>query len=162
MLLSVPMWSLADAWDDLSAKQAKMVTKYLAKNPFILDYCDCCDNSPVYLMEVKSSQIVHSEWSEGKFAVKVNAFVFGQLERESYPTAYRVESMNETKEYTITMNYTFVYSKYGKWAVPFFKMVDYDREHVCAGATRFPSPKDNKDIHYQPYVNWYNKYVGSK
>lgn len=148
----------ADPWDNLTYKQAVQVSDYLKENPFILDYCDCCDAGDVVLLKVIETEIVPCEWDAGSKSVKVTAKKIGKLKRNgSYPSAYRIENMNEETEYIITMNYTFVYSECGKWAVPFFKVVDYDNEHVCCGATRFPDPKDNPGIVDQDYIAWFEE-----
>lgn len=148
----------ADPWDNLSYEQAVQVVEYLQENPFILDYCDCCDASDVILMKVIEAEIVPCEWDASSKSVKVKVLQIGKLERNgSYPSAYRVEYMNEKTEYIITMNYTFVYSECGKWAVPFFKVVPYDNEHVCCGATRFPNPANNAGIKDSDYINWFRE-----
>jgi hypothetical protein len=148
----------ADPWDNLTVEQATEVIKYLNENPFILDYCDCCDSSKVYLLKVVSSAIVPCEWDNEQKSVKVQAIRIGQLERTvCYPSAYHTKAMNENVEYTIQMNYTFVYSDCGKWAVPFFKVISYSCNHICAGATRFPDPHENNDIRDQEYIKWFDE-----
>ena len=150
--------AIADPWDNLSYEQAVQVSDYLNENPFILEYCDCCDIGDVILMKVVKNEIVPCEWDNSSKSVKVTAIQIGKLERNgSYPSAYRVEYMNRETEYIITMNYTFVYSDCGKWAVPFFKLVDYDNEHVCCGATRFPDPDHNAGIKDQDYIEWFKE-----
>lgn len=144
----------ADPWDNLTEAQANAVVEYLKDNPFILDYCDCCDDSDVYLLKVLSMDIVPCEWDTEQKSVRVQAVRIGQLERTgAYPSAYRTEAMYENVEYTIEMNYTFVYSECGQWAVPFFKEVSYTNNHVCVGATRFPNPSENniQDEHYKAW-----------
>lgn len=148
----------ADPWDNLSYEQANAVVYFLKENPFILDYCDCCDEGDVILMKVIEAEIVPCEWDASSKSVKVKAIQIGRLERNgSYPSAYRTEYMNEEHEYIITMNYTFVYSECGNWAVPFFKVVEYKNEHVCCGATRFPNPTHNEGIKDQDYIAWFDK-----
>lgn len=148
----------ADAWDNLSYEQAEDVIGYLENNPFFLDYCDCCDDGDVILMKYLDAEIIPCEWDSEYKSVLVYAVKIGKLERNgSYPSAYRVETMNEETEYIITMNYTFVYSECGNWAVPFFKEVAYSNEHVCCGATRFPSPSDNPGIKDSEYIAWFNR-----
>ncbi len=151
----------ADDWDDMTQSQAKKVMGYLKKNPFVLDYCDCCSGTDVFLLKIISTESVICSWNTEKFSVKAKALKIGQLERFDFPSAYRTKSMNEEIDYIISMNYTFVYSKVGKWAVPLFKMVAYekDRNHVCAGATRFPDPADGNDIKDASYKIWFDKNV---
>ena len=148
----------ADPWEDLTEKQANAVTKFLAKNPFILDYCDCCESGDVYLMKVVRTKIVPCSYNEAKKTVVAEVVRIGKLEvaEGGVPSAYRTTAVSEPpQDFIITMNYTFVYSKRDKWAVPFFKAVDYDQNHICKGATRFPNPFDNNDIKDEDYQKWF-------
>jgi hypothetical protein len=151
----------ADPWDNLTQAQAQAVVQHLKTNPFILDYCDCCDGSETYLLKVLKTEIVPCEWDENYKSVKVTAVKIGQLEREATgpATAYNVVGMNELTSYTIYMNYTFVYSACGNWAVPFFKEVPYNdtNDTICMGATRFPNPADNTEITDAEYIKWFEK-----
>ena len=151
----------ADPWDNLTQVQAEEVVEHLKTNPFILDYCDCCDGSETYLLKVLKTEIVTCNWDSEYKSVQVTAIKIGQLERgETGPvSAYRVKGMEEETTYTIYMNYTFVYSECGNWAVPFFKEVEYDNygAHVCTGATRFPNPEDNQEITDKEYIQWFEK-----
>ena len=42
--------SRADAWDNLTMEEAKSVVAKLEKDPFIFDYCDCCDHGETRLL----------------------------------------------------------------------------------------------------------------
>jgi hypothetical protein len=151
----------ADAWDDLTMAQAKKVQAYLKKNPWILDYCDCCDPGDTYLMRVVSSEIVTCTWEPSKYSVKVNALRVAKVEvNDSGINEHNAVPMSETVSYTIFMNYTFAYDKAGKWAVPLFKKVAYDRDHVCKGATKFPKPTNTAGNQLSnEYTKWYSKRV---
>lgn len=162
ILLCVNFSLIADSWDNLTVKQAKQVKKYLTKHPIILDYCDCCSRPQVFLMRVISSEIIPCSWSKEQKSVSVVAKRIGQLEVNTYPSIYRVSNMADTVAYTISMNYTFVYTKKGKWAVPFFKTVPYNQNSVCAGATNFPNPNDNEGIKDVFYMDWYRKFVATE
>ncbi len=150
----------ADPWEDLTDKQAKAVVRFLQKNPFILDYCDCCGSGDVYLMKVVSTKIIPCSYNEAKKTVVAEVVRIGKLEvtEGGVPSAYRTTALAETqKDFIITMNYTFVYGKRDKWAVPLFKEVAYDQEHICKGATRFPNPFENNDIKDEDYKKWFRK-----
>lgn len=149
----------ADPWEDLTDKQAKSVVKFLEKNPFILDYCDCCETDEVYLMKVVSTKIVPCSYDETKKTVIAQVVRIGKLEvNGGVPSAYRTTALAENIEsFTITMNYTFVFSKRDKWAVPLFKEVAYEQDHICKGATRFPNPFENNDIKDESYKKWFKK-----
>lgn len=150
----------ADPWDDLTESQAKAVVAFLKKNPFVLDYCDCCDNPEVSLIKIVKAEVVPCEWNAEKFSVRALSWTIGKLEvNGDTPSAYRAEGSMAPTDYIIMMNYTFVYSKTGKWAVPFFKEVAYDRDHICKGATKFPNPKENPGITDAEYIAWYAKNI---
>ena len=70
-------------------------------NPFILDYCDCCDGSETYLLKVLKSEIVTCDWDDNYKSVKVTATKIGKLERGSTGpvSAYRVKGMLKGKTY---------------------------------------------------------------
>ena len=163
LALSFFVIAKADAWDDLTQKQAKAVQSFLKKNKFVLDYCDCCNDSEVYILKIEQAELVPCSWNAEKFSVKTSAVRIAKLEtNKGEPSAYRAVGMSERVDYVITMNYTFVFSKAGKWAVPFFKEVAYDRDHICKGATKFPNPAENEKIADSAYIKWYAKNIGSK
>ncbi len=154
---------LADPWEDINEQQAKQVKKYLAKNPIILDYCDCCSDSEIYLLRVLKSDIIPCDYNSKKKSVKVKAIRIGQLDSKVRASAYNVIGMNDTVEYTISINYTFVYTEDGRWAVPFSDIIPYRlKNEGCEGATSFPDPLHNKEIKDTFYINWYQKYVKIK
>lgn len=161
LLALITLPASADAWDDLTMAQAKKVKAYLKKNPWILDYCDCCDPADTYLLRVVSSEIVPCDWEPSKFSVKVKALRIAKLEvNDAGVNEHNAMPLSETVDYTIYMNYTFAYDKTGKWAVPLFKKVAYDRDHVCKGATKFPKPTNTagKQLSNE-YTKWYSKSV---
>lgn len=153
----------ADAWDNLTIKQASQVEKYLKKYPFIYDYCDCC-NGDVYLMKVNAIKTVPCSWDAAQFSVEVDA---ERLTRMQYSgnglNNYHTDAVSEEERfitYTITMNYTFVFEPKMKWAVPLFKVVPYSNNHVCKGATVFPDPTSKGvQIADAEYAAWYAKNI---
>jgi hypothetical protein len=162
LTLSFFITAKADVWDDLTQNQAKAVQSFLKKSMFVLDYCDCCDDSEVFLLKITNTEIIPCSWNAEKFSVKASAWRIAKLETiKGEPTAYRAAGLSELVEFTITMNYTFVFSKSGKWAVPLFKEVAYDRDHICKGATKFPNPSENENITDSDYKKWYAKSIGS-
>lgn len=153
----------ADPWEDVTQEQAEQVQAHLKLHPFILDYCDCCGDGEVYLMKVLSTKIVECSYNSEKKTVVAEVVKLGKLETyDGSPSAYRTEAVNdaEVEEFIITMNYTFTYSECGQWAVPFFKEVPYEQNHVCNGATRFPSPFDNKALEDVQYIEWFVENIG--
>lgn len=153
----------ADPWEDISKDQAKQIVKYLKKYPIVLDYCDCCDDSKDFLLRILETNIVPCSYDEAKKSVKVRAIRIGQLDRKNKGSAYNVTGLNDTVDYTISINYTFVYTSDGNWAVPFSDIIPYRLQNEgCKGATYFPDPLHNKKIKDNFYINWYNKFVKIK
>lgn len=153
----------ADAWDDLTETQANAVVKFLHHNPYILDYCDCCGpNEPAYLIKVESSEIVPCTWDKKKFSVVIKGRRITRFQiSEKGIDDYHTDPASRDVDYTIFMNYTFAYDHHMKWAVPFYKLIDYDREGpVCFGATIYPNPVSHEiKIDDDDYFTWYEKHI---
>ncbi|UKN01707.1 hypothetical protein K6119_18445 [Paracrocinitomix mangrovi] len=149
----------ADAWDNLTEKQAKTVVKFLSKNPYIFDFCDCCGNSAsVYLLKVKSTEITKCDWDDKQFSVKAKAQRISQMQWAGNGLDnYHTSEINEEVDFTVTMNYTFGYDKGMRWAVPLFKLIDYKpNAHVCVGATVYPDPSGQSvKVSDSEYKTWY-------
>ena len=162
--MSIVAFATADPWEDVTQEQAEQIVEHLEEHPFILDYCDCCGSSDVYLMKVVGTEIVECSYDSEKKSVIATVVKIGKLEvSDGIPSAYRTESVDdaEVESLIVTMNYTFVYSACGQWAVPFFKEVADERNHVCAGATRFPSPFDNEEtLEDVQYLEWFVENIG--
>lgn len=155
----------ADAWDNLTLAEAEMVQKKLNKDPFVFDFCDCCSDAPVYLLKVLSSEIVTCSWDETKYSVKINATRIGKFGRDGVKVDWTktIEfdaSESRLVDYTIYMNYTFMYKKPSKAALPVAKVVPYHYEHqsFCEGIVEFPNPaKHAIEINDADYQKWYKK-----
>ncbi|MEO9532091.1 MAG: hypothetical protein ABJG68_06805 [Crocinitomicaceae bacterium] len=153
----------ADQWDNLTHDQANKVTHFLNKHPFIIDYCDCCgEGESAYLIKVISSEIVPCEWDKKKFSVIVKGKRITKFQVSSRGIDdYHTDPIDQEVEYTIYMNYTFVYDHHMKWAVPFHKIVDYPNNGpICFGATIYPNPA-HKGVHIsdEDYKTWYAKHI---
>jgi hypothetical protein len=153
----------ADAWDDLTKEQATALAAFLKKNPYVIDYCDCCDPGDTYLMKVISTEIVTCEWNPEKFSVKAEVIKIAKLEHTDVGlNEHTAAPLGEAGKATIYMNYTFGYDKVKKWAVPLFKLVSYeaDRNHICKGGTNFPQPTNNSGKELDAgYTKWYSKAI---
>lgn len=153
----------ADAWDNLTHDQAVKVVHFLEKNPFIIDYCDCCGvGESAFLLKVKSTEITECVWDKKLFSVKVKAKRLTKFKiTKQGIDDYHTEFADAEVEYTIFMNYTFVYDHHMKWAVPFHKVVDYPNNGpICFGATIYPNPKDDGVmIEDLDYIAWYEKHI---
>lgn len=161
--LLISLISKADAWDNLTHSQAKFVVHFLKKNPFIIDWCDCCGNEePAYLIRVDSAAIVPCSWDKKQYSVisygeRICRFQNAHVGLDDYHT----DSVQEKVEYTIYMNYTFAFDQYMKWAVPFHKLMDYGQDGpICFGATNYPNPKDEGvKITDTAYQRWYAQHI---
>lgn len=166
LLLSAATISKADAWDNLTHSQAKSVAHFLKKNPFIIDWCDCCGNEdPAYLIRVDSTAIVPCSWDKKQYSVvsygeRICRFHYANVGLDDYHTVEKKEQV----EYTIYMNYTFAFDQHMKWAVPFYKLLDYHLDGpVCFGATNYPNPQDSGvKISDKDYLRWYAQHIDKK
>lgn len=154
----------ADYWDNLNLAQAKKVTAYIKKHPFIFDYCDCC-SAEVYLMKVLSSEIVPCAWDTTQYSVITKVDRLALMEHSGTGLhnflVYPVDENERFVDFTISMNYTFVYYAPLRWAIPFFKIIPHSTpEHVCKGATVFPDPTmSGVQIKDADYTAWYEKRI---
>lgn len=159
--------SRADSWDNLTLSQAKQVQKFLEKNPFIYDYCDCCSSEGDYLLKVISSKIVACEWDGAQYSVTVEAQRLALMQNTGSGLnnyhADPVPADEQFVQYTISMNYTFVYDKYMKWAVPFFKIIPHSNSSICVGAAVYIDPTGSSaNISDADYAAWYLKNIKGK
>lgn len=155
--------SKADAWDNMTKAQAEHVKKFLEKNPFIFDYCDCCgEGVEVYLLKVTSAKVVKCSWDKKQFSVLTKAKRIAQMQHASVGIDdYHTDPVDSDVEYTVFMNYTFAYDKHMKWAVPLFKLFKYHNDGpICIGATNYPNPHDSGvKIDDPEYIKWFDTHV---
>ena len=165
LLLFPAFLSRADAWDNLTLEQAEHVKKFLHKNPYIFDFCDCCGSGvEVYLIRVDSAEIVKCSWDKKQYSVLTKGERIAKMQWASVGLDdYHTDLVSEQVEYTIYMNYTFAYDHHMKWAVPFFKLFEYRLDGpVCIGATNYPNPDDQGIKVSDPaYVSWYHENIKS-
>ncbi|MDN3666636.1 hypothetical protein ACFFU1_09665 [Algibacter miyuki] len=166
-LLLCPIFLWADAWDNLTLQQAEQVCEFLNTDPYILDYCDCCDYegeyaTKVYLMKVKSTKIITCDWNPEYYSVIADMHVLAEIpyikEGPDINSAFRYKSKEEL---LITMNYTWIYNKHEVKAAPIYTIIPYDiygennaNSGYCKAFINFPSPKSIKN---RKYKKWYNK-----
>lgn len=157
---------LADSWDNLTKEQAEAVVAELKENPYIFDYCDCCDHEGVYaakvrLLKVTKSEIIPCPWEKESFSVNVETMVLAHIPYEANgPDLNKMTSnKKETAIYTLAMNYTWSFNKGEKSAAPFFTTVPYDKyddKKACKAMFKFPTPEQGKGIIKDgKYTKWY-------
>ena len=163
LLLLTFTFAKADAWDNMTHDQALKVKHFLQKNPFVFDFCDCCGNSAeVYLLKVESIEIVPCSWDEKQYSILTKSRRIAQMQWAHVGLDdYHTNEIDEEVEYTVYMNYTFVFDQHLKWAVPFFKLIDYSHDGpICIGATSYPNPVDDGvKITDQDYLDWYQQNI---
>ena len=157
--------ALADPWEDVTYDEAFKVQKLLKKYPFVLDYCDCCDGSKVFLLKIMETEMITCPYNGSKYSIKTKAVRIGKFDHwdgrvdvsESVPFDYEEERLIE---YTVSMNYTFAYKKKTNTCAPLGRIIDYSTENTtsCDGVGVFPNPfKNNIEIHDDDYKKWARK-----
>jgi len=168
LLFICPIFLWADSWDNLTLKQAKQVSEFLKSNPYILDYCDCCSHdgnyaTKVYLMKVKSTEIIVCEWDSKYYSVKATVDVLSNIPYLKEGPDIRAASVYKSKkELLMSMNYTWAYNKEKEKATPLYSIIPYDvyeedyslNSGTCKEFISFPKPVFVKN---RKYKKWYKK-----
>ncbi|MEY3236308.1 MAG: hypothetical protein RI883_409 [Bacteroidota bacterium] len=160
--------SFADAWDNLTLEEANKVVAELKENPYVFDYCDCCDFSgeytaEVYMIKVLNTQIVTCSWNAEFYTVNIEGFVIGQLiySANGVNTKKLKKNPDPNLESVLYMNYTWGFNKETKEASPFFDLIDYTtygEAESCKENFVFPTPKNVKKVSKdKEYADWYKK-----
>lgn len=161
---------LADAWDNLTMEQAKAVVSELESNPYIFDYCDCCDRkgeyaSQAYFLKVIHAEIVTCSWDKTFYSVQITADVIGKLKRTK--TGLKLNKLykaSSAPSKVIYMNYTWAFNRSTKMASPFFNVVSYDvygtENKPCSAAFSFPKPEVVSKVYKDEiYSFWYKNHL---
>ncbi len=167
-------FTFADSWDNLTKEQAEAVVKELEENPYIFDYCDCCDHEGSYaakvrLLKVTSTEIKPCAWEPESFSVTVDVIVIAHLPYTAAgPDLTKMTSnKKEIDVYTISMNYTWSYNPGEKSAAPLYTTIPYDKydsdKKACKAFFKYPTLEQGKGIIKDgKYKSWYKKKVIGK
>ncbi len=166
--LFASQFALADAWDNLTLNEANAVVAELKENPYVFDYCDCCDfsgeySTQVFLIKVVNSSIVECSWDPEYYAVNVEAVVIGQLRYtlSGLDTKRLIKNPDPNFESVIYMNYTWGFNPKTKEASPFFDIIaytTYGEADSCKKEFAYPTPKSVKKVSKdKEYATWYKK-----
>ncbi|GAA3649454.1 hypothetical protein [Flavivirga jejuensis] len=169
LLFMFPIFSWADHWDNLTLQQANQVQDLLNSNPYILDYCDCCSYegvyaTKIYLMKVKSTDIVICDWNSEYFNVRAQVEILAEIPYNQNGPDIASPRLNKSEsDLIITMNYTWAYNELEGKAAPIYTIIPYDTygkikldSGSCREFTTFPKPKYIKE---RAYKRWYrNKF----
>lgn len=169
--LLVSTLSYADAWDNLTMEEAEAVVAELEINPYIFNYCDCCDSegeyaTRVYLVKVLRPRIVTCSWDSEFFSVTYDYYLLAELSyTENGPDVNQLKPQ-EMKEYAepIYMNYTWGLNKETKKATPFFNIIEYnfygEDSQPCKPEFEYPTPKQLKAVKKdKAYKKWWKKNI---
>ena len=167
-------YTLADAWDNLTEEEAIAMVNYLQANPYVYDYCDCCQSGDkevqsfkVELIKITETQIVPCSWDEGKFSVSYKYQAIATLIYDDPETIGKVLPpplhIDDEGDPVIYMNYTWGFNEESKMAKPLFESIDYHYVAQYGGRScnppfRFPKPKDLEPAgKFKAYEKWYKR-----
>lgn len=159
----------ADPWNAMTEKNANAAMEYLKQNPYIIDFCDCCDAdgeyaAEVYLVKVLRTYLTKSKWSKGKYKVmmevrRIAKIPYYEANGSEPENAVKAEEKVETID--LTMNYTRGFSRTSKMADHFHKLVEYEHFNDnelrnCREAIAYPNPFEAGCKFYdRDYMEWY-------
>ena len=149
---------MRDSWDNLTLKQAEEVSAFLISEPYILDYCDCCDYegdyaTEIHLMKVTSTEIITCDWNPEHYSIRVTVDVLAKIPYlKDGPDISSPLPLKSQKQQIISMNYNWAYNKEEKKLAPLFTIIPYDiygelnlNSGTCRKLIDFPSPKHIKN-----------------
>ncbi len=169
LCLLISSFSFADAWDNLTKKQADAVIAELKENPYIFDYCDCCGSSEdktfptAHLMKVTSAEIITCTWNSDYYSILVTVdYICEVVQSRNEGTAPKVKASETNGDYNdFSMNYTWGFNTVSNMATPFFDIVYYDlydEKRICGQVFMYPNPKDVKKVSKDKgYAKWFKK-----
>ncbi|GEM_PF-1455790 len=179
--LFISSLAYADAWDNLTYEEAEAVVRYVEQNPYVFDYCDCCqsddDEDDIYLvklMKVTDAEIVPCSWNTEMYSVEYNADPIAELVYKEDGSGMEVRQPERVilRDFdpvpVIYMNYTWGFNSKSKMAKPLFESIDYHYVaqyggRSCKKPFSYPTPKDLKTLgKFKDYKKWYKRAKPSK
>jgi hypothetical protein len=160
----------ADPWDCMSKDQALSLVAYLKENPFVFDYCDCCDDlvgenedKPMgHLIKIEKMEIVPCSYDDTQFSVSitkstliVSGYVFYGVFNPAEETSQE-DKEKYTNPWNISLNFCF--AMISEATQRLYQVINYDAENVeCGGLKEFPLPKmlGNHPLK-KAYTNFYD------
>ncbi len=164
----------ADTWVDMTLDQAEKAVAHIKENPYIFDYCDCCDGESVslvyveevYYFEVEEFSDVYQVQATGRI---IHTFEFAVFDDEFaildsfLPALPYGEEGGATDEFddVLSANYTFVFKNYSEGDVNSASLAsitgyDYDLTS-CVPFMQYLYP-DTEDYEVdEGYEEWYHK-----
>lgn len=163
--------SFADAWDNLTMEEAEAVVDELKKNPYIFDYCDCCDDETDYassalFVKVISTEIVTCDWNKEFYAVEYMYELIAEVHYSKDALKASVAGYDDLDRGSLTlyMNYTRGYNPVTRMASSFFNMIPYEyygeNPRSCKPDFAYPTPKELAGVYKnKAYKKWWKKNV---
>ena len=114
---------MADPIEDMTMEEAKSLVKYLKDNPYLVDYCDCCDKNPggervfASLIRVDATEIIPCTYDASRYSVKLTATVIagGNVNTKGKMESVEIQGHVYENEFDYptlaTLNYHFAYSE---------------------------------------------------
>lgn len=168
----ITQFSFADAWPEMTKAEAEAVVAELEKNPYIFDYCDCCDHggeyaATVFISKVIKANIVACEMDENCYTIETESVILAEVfygENGPDVTKLSKPGLSEVSQ-TIYMNYTWTLNPSTKKATPFFRVIPYNyydfTKEACKQEFAYPTPAQLKKVSKDKgYKKWYGERVG--
>ena len=164
--------SFADAWPEMSKSEAEAVVAELTKNPYIFDYCDCCDYegdyaTSVYFVKVTKMEIIPCQMDDNCYFVEIESEILAKVNYEENGPNVSQLSTEEimVSNSQILMNYNWTLNPKTKKAAPFFKVIPYNyydfEKTSCKEEFTYPTPAQLKAVsNNKGYKKWYSKNIG--
>lgn len=164
--IAISVSLFADPIEDMTQTEAQQLVEYLKNNPYLVDYCDCCDDvngveNRIYakLIHVESTEIVPCSYDDNKVSVKIKGTVIvgghvnakGVMEGvEAQGYAYENDNGSPT---LATLNYHFAFYK-GK-VVRLGNAISVNTEdYKCNALKQFPASDEmgDNEADYKAYL----------
>lgn len=170
LLLCCSSLLFADPIEDFSLADANRIVAFLKENPFMIDYCDCCNEvlsegeAPIEakLIRIIEREIVPCEYNAERYSIRITGEILakGIIENKKM-TNIHVLPRDEAEEYNtlLSANYFFCADKR---KIGQLGMITQDdklyKEYKCGGISGFPAPSALANIiSMEQYVKWYRK-----
>lgn len=101
--------AFADPWDCMTKDEAKALVAYLKKNPYVMDYCDCCnqDGTTAQLLYIQKAVVKPCEYDAERFSVEVTALVLSEntVNKEGSIMTSQANAQMPSSQLLLSLNY---------------------------------------------------------
>ena len=122
---SLPL-SVADTWDNLPLTSAQQLQQHFTQQPYLLEYCDCCEQVPRWI-EVKASFITDSDWNE-QYSLQLEGETLMQLSlnQQTDDETINGQWLQQEHNSTLSMNYNWAYDADSGKIKPLYSLFEYN------------------------------------